>query len=35
MGKEVIVDAGTREITVDTIYLAETTTSLNEVTVVS
>ncbi len=33
-GKKVIVVAGNTEITVDTIYLAETTASLNEVTVV-
>ena len=33
-GKKVTVEAGNGEIAVDTIYLAETTTSLNEVTVV-
>jgi outer membrane receptor protein involved in Fe transport len=33
-GKKVVVEAGNTEITVDTIYLAETTASLNEVTVV-
>jgi outer membrane receptor protein involved in Fe transport len=34
-GKKVTVEAGSGEIVVDTIYLAETTTSLNEVKVVS
>ena len=34
-GKKVTVDAGSGEIAVDTIYLTETTTSLNEVTVTS
>jgi outer membrane receptor protein involved in Fe transport len=34
-GKEVKVEAGSGEIVVDTIYLAETTASLNEVTVTS
>ena len=34
-GKSVIVEAGNGEIAVDTIFLAETTTSLNEVTVVA
>jgi iron complex outermembrane recepter protein len=34
-GKKVVVEAGNHEIVVDTIYLAETITSLNEVTVAS
>jgi outer membrane receptor protein involved in Fe transport len=34
-GKQVSVDASSREITLDTIFLAETTASLNEVTVVA
>jgi outer membrane receptor protein involved in Fe transport len=34
-GKKVVVEAGYGEIVVDTIYLTETTTSLNEVTVVA
>jgi hypothetical protein len=33
-GKQVIVEAGNNEIAVDTIYLTETTTSINEVTVI-
>jgi outer membrane receptor protein involved in Fe transport len=34
-GKNVIVEAGSGEIAIDTIYLAEVTTSLNEVTVIA
>ena len=33
-GKKVVVEAGNTEIAVDTIFLSETTASLNEVTVV-